>query len=214
MLDRQQTCYSNEGCETTEGAFGEAQRGADVAEWFEREILPHRVSLERYLARCFPHEADLEDIAQQSLERVLARSSGEPIENPKFYLRRTAWSLLQSRFRRRAVTSIEYYADLSVFDFQCDAPLPDDICAAREEFALLQALYSELSPQSQAAIQQIRLDGRPFLEVAAALDLTVSGVAKRVRTAVRKLRAEMEARGVFLGHESQASGIADARVGG
>lgn len=98
----------------------------DVGTWFEREILPHRASLEKYLARCFPNEADLEDVVQQSFERVLARSGDEPIENPKFYLKRTAWSLLQSRIRRRAVASIDYHADLSTFGFQCDAPLPDE----------------------------------------------------------------------------------------
>jgi RNA polymerase sigma-70 factor (ECF subfamily) len=199
MLSCEPSYQSGADCETGEGAAaGGRHYISDAGLWFEREILPHRASLERYLVRCFPHEADLDDIVQQSFERILARSTDEPIENPKFYLRRTAWSLIQSRIRRRAVASIDYYADLSAFDFQCDAPLPDDICAAREEFAMLAALYSELPSRTQDAISQIRLEGRPFIEVAEGLDLTVSGVAKQIRRAVRHMRAELEASGVAL----------------
>jgi len=196
--------HSGEVFEGGEGAAtGVRQFSNDIGAWFEREILPHRASLEKYLARCFPHEADLEDIVQQSFERVLTRTGDEPIENPKFYLRRTAWSLIQSRTRRRAIASIDLYADLSSFDFQCDAPLPDDICAAREEFALLVALYSELPQRAQEAIFQIRLEGRPYIEVAQSFDLCVSSVAKQIRRSVRHLRAGLESAG-FVVHDDQA----------
>ncbi|MGN6689388.1 MAG: RNA polymerase sigma factor, partial [Sphingopyxis sp.] len=192
--------HSADACDAGEGtSVAVPSLSNDAGTWFEREILPHRASLEKYLARCFPHEADLEDIVQQSFERVLARSGDEPIENPKFYLRRTAWSLLQSRMRRRAIASIDHFADLSSFDFQCDAPLPDHICAAREEFAIFLALYSELPPRAQAAIQQIRLEGRSYVEVAESFDLCVSSVAKQIRRSLRELRAGLETAGFIVG---------------
>jgi len=204
MLSGEPAHYCGDAFDAGEGAADVPRLFSnDVGTWFEREILPHRASLEKYLARCFPSEADLEDIVQQSFERILARSGDEPIENPKFYLRRTAWSLVQSRIRRRAIASIDYYADLSAFDFQCDAPLPDDICAAREEFAILSAHFAELSPQAQAAIRLVRLEGRPFLEVADMLGLSVSGVSKQIRRAVRQLRIEPEAGGVLANESPQ-----------
>jgi len=211
MLGGESSYYSGEDREAREvAASGRGQLFDDTGKWFEREILPHRASLERYLTRCFPHETDLDDIVQQSFERILARSGDEPIENPKFYLRRTAWSLVQSRIRRRAIASIDYYADLSVFDSQCDAPLPDDICAARQEFALLLSLYSQLSPQAQAAIRLVRLEGRPFLEASDMLDLSVSGVAKQIRRAVRQLRAGLEADGMAVSDARGSVKNADA----
>ncbi len=203
MLDSQPSHQSGGEADVGEVAGSKIQHEDYGGGWFEREILPHRKSLERYLARCFPHEPDLEDIVQQSFERVLTRTGDEPIENPKFYLRRTAWSLIQSRTRRRAIASIDHYADLSSFDFQCDAPLPDEICAAREEFEVLVELYSELPPRAQEAIFQIRLEGRPYIEVAQSFDLCVSSVAKQIRRSVRQLRAGLESAG-FVVHDDQA----------
>lgn len=85
MLSGGPAQYFADLCDAGEGtAVAVRSPSNDAGTWFEREILPHRASLEKYLARCFPHEADLEDIVQQSFERVLARSGDERIENPKF----------------------------------------------------------------------------------------------------------------------------------
>jgi RNA polymerase sigma factor (sigma-70 family) len=194
MLSGEPSNHSGQDCEAGEEAVSaDREHPVDVPAWFERDILPHRAGLERYLARNFPHEADLDDIVQESLERILTRLGDEPIDNPKFYLRRTAWSLLQTRIRRRGIVTIEHYADMSMFDFQCDAPLPDEICVAREELALLAAAYSELSPRAQDAVRLVRLEGRPYVDVARTLDISVSGVEKQLRRAVRHLRAGVEA---------------------
>lgn len=97
-----------------------------------------------------------------------------------------------------------------MFDFQCDAPLPDHICAAREEFAIFLALYSDLSPRAQAAIQQIRLEGRSYLEVAQSLDLCVSSVAKQIRRSVRQLRDGLETAGFVVRDDLAMAGDSPA----
>jgi len=184
---------SGGNCNTREGTIAEERTSADdLCAWFEREILPHRASLKAYLRRYFPNEADLDDIVQESFERVLTRSGDEPIDNPRSYLTRTAWSLLQSRIRRRSIVSIELCSDMAALDFQCDAPLPDAVCIAREELAIITAAYAEFPRRVQSAVRLVRLEGQAYSDVARTLDISVSGVEKQIRRAVTQMRARLE----------------------
>jgi len=70
-----------------------------IARWYADEVQPHEATLRAWLSGRFPNLADVDDIAQESVVRLLrARSSG-PILSPKSLLFVVARNLALNRLR-------------------------------------------------------------------------------------------------------------------
>ena len=161
------------------------------ARWLEAEVLPHRHWLRSWVARRFPSEGDLDDIVQESFEKVLRCADPAIVRNARVYLSRTALGLVIDRARRRRIVAIDYHEDLGELGLVCTYPLPDAACAAREEWERACAAIEALPERTRAVIQMRRFDDVPQRDTAQAFGITESAIEKHVRRAISAIRAEI-----------------------
>lgn len=162
------------------------------ARWLEAEVLPHQCWLRGWIARRFPAEGDVDDIVQESFEKILRCADPEAVRNARVYLSRTAAGIVIDRARRRRIVRIDYHDDLGALSLACAYPLADRICAAREEWDGVCRALGALPERTREVIRLRRLDDIPQREVAAAMGLSESAIEKHVRRGVRAVRAEVD----------------------
>lgn len=132
---------------------------------------------------------------QESLEKVLRCADPEVIRNTRVYLSRTAAALVIDRARRRRIVQIDYHEDLSDLGLTCAYPLPDDICAAREEWDSVCRAVEALPERTRAVIRMRRLEDVPQREAARAFGITESAIEKHISRGLRAVRGELDAVG-------------------
>ena len=74
--------------------------------WFAVNILPHEVSLRRWLTRLRVQDPDALDIIQESYALLLERERLDDILNPRAYLFQVAHSLMLRNIRRARIVPI------------------------------------------------------------------------------------------------------------
>ena len=85
-----------------------------IARWYADEVQPHEAPLRAWLASRFPNLADVDDIVQESVMRVLrARGSG-PILSPKSLLFVAARNLALNRLRDAQREPVQSLADFDL----------------------------------------------------------------------------------------------------
>lgn len=175
-----------------DGVGGRCEVGLRArSRWLEAEVLPHRHWLRGWVARRFPSEGDLDDIVQESFEKVLRCADPAVVRNTRVYLSRTALGLVIDRARRRRIVTIDYHEDLGELGLVCTYPLPDAACAAREEWERACRAIEALPERTRAVIEMRRFDDVPQRETAAAFGITESAIEKHVRRGLRAVRAEV-----------------------
>ncbi len=165
---------------------------AGRAEWLTAEMLPHRPWLRHWIAMRFPREADLDDVVQESFERVLHRADPAQVRNPRAYLGQTAHIIVLGRMRRRQVVQFELCDDFGAIGLQCGEPLPDEQCIAREALARVELAFAALPERTRRVVQLRRLDGLSLRDTAAELGVTESAIEKHMSRAMKALRAAAE----------------------
>lgn len=173
------------------GAGGEARLRAR-ARWLETEVLPHRHGLRLWIARRYPSEGDVDDIVQEALEKMLRGADPAGVRDARVYLSRTAVGIVIDRARRRRIVRIDYHDDLAELGLACAYPLPDRVCAAREEWDGVLRALADLPERTRNVIQLRRIDDVPQREVAAAMGLSESAIEKHVRRGLQAVRAEVD----------------------
>jgi len=163
------------------------------AERLAADYLPHAAWLRRWLAQRFPNEPDLEDIIQESFERILTRTDLGAVENRRAYLDRTAYLLLMSRLRRQAIIAIDSYQDLEELGLACPFPLPDAVAEARDQLAHALGAIARLPDRTRDIIRLRRFDELPQRDTSERVGLTESAVEKHLRRGLRAERAELDA---------------------
>lgn len=159
--------------------------------WLQAEVLPHRQWLLRWIARRYPAEPDLDDVVQESFEKVLRSTDPSSVRDIRIYLSRTAMRLVIDRSRRRNTRPLVYSGDVSRLGLVCDYPLPDAVCAAREEWDDVCQAMDRLPERTRTVIHLRRIDGMPQRETAEACGLTESSIVKHLRRGLRLVRAEI-----------------------
>ncbi len=190
MASRAIECRETEGREGSRRCAGDGELAAR-AEWLETECLPHRPWLLNWVARRFPHEPDLDDIVQESFERVLGRRDVGAIDNVRGYLGRTAHSILLSRVRRRQLVEFQLCGDLDALGKRCPSPLPDEQVAARGDLDKAGAVLAALPKRTREIVLLRRLDEVSQRDTAARIGISTSAVEKHLRRGVRALREQL-----------------------
>lgn len=160
--------------------------------WLESEVLPHRPWLRAWIARRYPSETDLDDIVQESFEKMLRCSDPAGVRDTRVYLSRTAVGLVIDRARRRQIVRIDYHDDLAQLGLACVYPLPDRVCAAREEWDIVCRAVEALPERTRAVIRMRRFDEIAQRDTAEAFGITESAIEKHVRRGLRLVRAELD----------------------
>ncbi|TSB01581.1 RNA polymerase sigma factor [Sphingorhabdus contaminans] len=162
------------------------------AEWLVAEILPYEDWLQNWIARRFPKEGDLDDVVQESFERLLCVANTAPIDNPKAYLGQTATSIVLCRIRRRKIVRIDYRDDLECMELHATEPLQDRVAEGREQLDLIEQALKQLPERCREVVRLRRHENLSQRDTAQILGVSVSAIEKDLRRAVRHARAALE----------------------
>ncbi|HMN53456.1 MAG TPA: RNA polymerase sigma factor [Sphingopyxis sp.] len=176
-------------------ATGSDDAHAAHTDWFCAQILPHGPWLERWIARHFPREDDLADIVQESFEHVLGSADPVKVRNGRAYLRRTAYTLLLMRIRRRRVVHIDYRDSLDGLGLACAYPLQDAELSAREALIRATDALAALPERTRDIVRLRRWDGASQRETAATLGVSERTVEEHLRRATLAMRERVEGDG-------------------
>lgn len=160
----------------------------ELAAWFAQHLQPHEPMLRAWLRSRFPREADLDDVVQEALARVLEARRTAPIEAPKAFLFATARNLVLGRLRHQRVTGTTIgLAENEVERILDDAAdVPEAVGRAQELELLTQAIQS-LPARCRQILTLRKIYGLPQKEVAAQLGISEHTVEAQGTIGLRKL---------------------------
>lgn len=159
-------------------------------------FLAERAMLLRLLAARLGNREDAEDALQDIWLKLDQQVLREPIAQPAAYLYRMASNLAADR---RISSTRTHARDTAWHDTQPSAdelPTAERALLARERLGQIEAALAEMPERMRAALRLYRVEDCPQKEIAVQLGMTLSGVEKLLRRAVRQIsshRAVMEA---------------------
>lgn len=160
----------------------------DPSSWLVAEVLPHGPALRAYLVGHFPTLADVDDLVQESIIRVLHTHERNPVRSPKALLFTTARHLALDAMRRQQVVAIEPLAenpDSPVY--KSDANIAETF-SKKEEFDHLARAIQAL-PEGCRRVLTLRVAyGFTQKEIGAKLGISENTVEKHMATGIRRCR--------------------------
>jgi len=157
----------------------------DIAIW--QQVYPYLPDLYVYLGRQSLQHCDKEDILQETMLRIWARSRCEEIVHPKSYLFQVAKSVLIDRARRASVRQGKSHCALEVWHEPVDPLDPGRIVLAREELTLLTDGVNKLPQRTRAIFVGARVEGKCIKALAEDFGISVSAVEKHLSRALASL---------------------------
>ena len=143
--------------------------------------------LVRRVARYFKTGHDAEDLLHDAYLRLAefrARAGAQPIANPDAYIVRAAVNLgIDARRRDRAIDGA-VAIETRCRDMEDQAPLQDEVLAARRRLERVQEGLKLLTPRTREIFLMHRLDGLKYGEVAERLGISRSAVEKHIAKAM------------------------------
>lgn len=174
--------------------LGSVERhAADLGEMadFERFVRTQREALVCFLRRRTGSEEDAQDLAQESLTRLL-RYRGHTPEAWTSLLYRIARNALNDQLRRARARYEEHHVSLQVIDSVVAVGQPDTQAASAQELALLQRAILGLPRRCREVYLLNRIEGMSYKDIAEHCGISVKAVEKQVSKALRILRAQLE----------------------
>lgn len=161
-----------------------------------QEALPHSVQrfrpvLLRYFHRHLDNPADIEDLTQEALIRLL-RSSTD-IANAEAYLLRIASNLLRDRFRREQThqTAQHESIDASLHEWPSEEPGCERVYEDREHLQRFLNELGALPPRCRQVFLLQRYEGMTYSAIAKRLGISVSAVEKHMMRALLHFQARL-----------------------
>ena len=126
-----------------------------------------------------------EDALQAAFVRVADYGRSQTIRAPQALIAHTAANLARDARRRGQRQAWQTLEDLPVPPPD-EAPLQDEVLAARERLRMVQAVLARMPPRTRMAFLLHRVDGLKYRQIAEHMEISQSAVEKHI------------ARGVFL----------------
>lgn len=163
----------------------------DNAELFERFVRERVPALERFLVRLRVRGDDVQDVAQESIARLLRYRDREPPDAWSALLYRIAINVTRDRARRPSLAP----------SGESSAVEPDTIAAEDDPerhasdlqtLARIRAAILRLPPRCRTVYLMHRVDGLSYPEIARRCGISAKAVEKHMSHALRELRAARE----------------------
>jgi len=164
----------------------------DNAGLFERFVRESAPRLARFLARLRVGENDVQDVAQESVARLLRYRDSEPPEAWAALLYRIAINVARDRARH------ERHAPSSSIDTDAIAAddSPEQHASDHEALARVRDAILRLPSRCRAVYLMHRMDGLSYPEIARRCGISTKAVEKHMSRALRDLRDARERAGV------------------
>lgn len=174
------TATSQERC--AEDARGSTSLRAKVDYFFRQ----HHVALIKFFSARLHSVHEAKDVAQEAYEWLLQHQDDPRVVrwvgpiNPLVY--RVAWHIAGNRMAKR---QRHMRLGLQVFDSTTAvAVAPEQLCAAREDLAIIEDCLKELPPRCRMVFILARLEGLSFEQIAERMDISVRSVYRYVERAL------------------------------
>ncbi|MBO9664577.1 sigma-70 family RNA polymerase sigma factor [Dokdonella sp.] len=162
----------------------------------ERFVRERQQPLLRFLLRMNVPEHDAQDIAQESMVRLLRYSRSEPAEAWQALLYRIAINLLRDR-KRRSATEQERRSGVDFGVVANEAvshePSPEQHASHRQALVRMQAAVQQLPQRCREVYLLHRIEGMTYPEIARRSGVSAKAVEKNISRALRLLREQFEA---------------------
>ncbi len=166
-----------------------------IARWYADEVQPHEATLRAWLSGRFPNLADVDDIAQESVVRLLrARGSG-PILSPKSLLFVVARNLALNRLRDAQRKPAQPLADFDLGGVLDEHEDIRETVARLEEYSVLIEAIQSLPQRCRQVMTLRRIYGLSHKEVAAQLGISEHTVEAQSTIGLDKCAEFFRARG-------------------
>lgn len=156
---------------------------------FERFLREQMAALAGFLRRRLPSEEDAQDVAQESMLRMLRYQSTEPPQSWKPLLYRVATNAACDHARRRASHYSSEHVELDADELVADTPPPEQQLMEEQEQAMIEAAIMQLSPRCREAFLLHRMEGMTYAQISEHVGLSESSVQKYISRAVVQLAA-------------------------
>ncbi len=175
---------------------------SDQARWFAEQVLPHEADLRGWLHARFPVLTDIDDVVQESYQRLLRVQATGPIANARAFLFVSARNVALNQLRRRRRERRDPWPENEIATTPADGPRPPDAVAGNEELQLLVAAIAQLPGRCREVMTLRKIDGLSQREVAARLGIAEHTVEAHSRAGLQKCTEFFRQRGYGRGRRA------------
>lgn len=155
--------------------------------WFALNVLPHEVSLRRWLTGLRIQDSDALDIIQESYALLLERQRLDDIVQPRAYLFQVARSLMMRNIRRARIVPILAIEELGAVEFADKAATPEQSAIGQDELRQLSELIAGMPEQARQAFILRRVHAISQREIAQQMGISENTVEKHIARGIRWL---------------------------
>ena len=173
---------------------------------FEAFVRGQREKLVRFLRRRTPLEEDAQDLAQESLIRLMRYREHAPTAWASL-LYRIAINALNDRLRRARTHREAHHTplDLDIAELALPEPSHEQWMTTLQELAVLQGVLLGLPLRCRQIYLLNRIEGMSYTEIAGHCGISVKAVEKHISKALRLLRERLAS----FNHPSPSRGLPD-----
>jgi len=162
-------------------------RGGDAG--FERFVHERAQPLRQFLLRMNVAEGDVQDVAQESLARLLRYRDNEPATAWQALLYRIAINVVRDRARHARVERDS--AAMAVDAPSCESS-PEQHASDHEQRALMRAAVMRLPPRCREIYLMHRIEEMTYSQIARHAGISLKAVEKNIARALRLMREQLK----------------------